>query len=107
MASSMIYHVRSISLPSRPHPVAEQLDEQLCRLRSSQSASASSSSSVSNGLNGVKDLCSFVDELLQLPVHQQGLSQNHNAKWVDDVLDGSLRLLDICSASRDALQQYV
>ncbi|KAK9690633.1 hypothetical protein RND81_09G142000 [Saponaria officinalis] len=99
MASSRVYHVRSISLPSRPHPTAEQVVEQLCSLRSSQSASTSSTS-VSHGLNGLKEMYSCVDELLQ-----QSLSQNQNAKWVDDVLDGSLRLLDICSASRDALQQ--
>ncbi|KAL9238465.1 hypothetical protein vseg_012882 [Gypsophila vaccaria] len=98
MASSTVYHARSISLPSRPHPTAEQVVEQLCRLRSSQSASTSSS--VSDGLNGLKDLYSSVDELLQ-----QSVSQNQNAKWIDEVLDGSLRLLDICSASRDALQQ--
>ncbi|KAK9690632.1 hypothetical protein RND81_09G141900 [Saponaria officinalis] len=99
MASSTVYHARSVSLPSRPHPTTEQVIEQLCRLRSSQSAS-SSSTSVSHGLNGLKDLYSCVDELLQ-----QSLSQNQNTKWVDEVLDGSLRLLDICSASRDALQQ--
>ncbi|KAK9690635.1 hypothetical protein RND81_09G142200 [Saponaria officinalis] len=99
MASSTVYHARSISLPSRPHPTAEQLAEQLCRLRSSQCAS-SSSTSVSHSLNGLKDLYSCVDDMLQ-----QSLSQNQNAKWVDEVLDGSLRLLDICSASRDALQQ--
>ncbi|KAK9690630.1 hypothetical protein RND81_09G141700 [Saponaria officinalis] len=99
MASSTVYHARSISLPSRPHPTTEQVVEQLCRLRSSQSASCSSSS-VSEGLTGLKDLYSCVDELLQ-----QSVSQNQNAKWVDEVLDGSLRLLDICSASRDALQQ--
>ncbi|KAL9238466.1 hypothetical protein vseg_012883 [Gypsophila vaccaria] len=99
MASSTVYHTRSVSLPSRPHPTAEQVAEQLCRLRSSQSASTSSTF-VSDGLNGLKDLYSCVDELLQ-----QSLSQNQNAKWIDEVLDGSLRLLDICSASRDALQQ--
>ncbi|KAL9238469.1 hypothetical protein vseg_012886 [Gypsophila vaccaria] len=99
MASSTVYHARSVSLPSRPHPTAEQVAEQLCRLRSSQSAS-SPSTSVSDSLNGLQDLYSCVDELLQ-----QSLSQNQNAKWVDEVLDASLRLLDICSASRDALQQ--
>ncbi|XP_074314620.1 uncharacterized protein LOC141649847 [Silene latifolia] len=103
MASSAIYHARSISLPSRPHPVAEQLDEQLSRLRSSQSTSTSSSS-VSNALNGLKDLYSSVDEFLQLPLNQQNLSQTQSTTLVDHVLDGSLRLLDICSASRDALQ---
>ncbi|XP_074314598.1 uncharacterized protein LOC141649822 [Silene latifolia] len=101
MASSTIYHARSISLPSRPHPVAEQLDEQLSRLRSS--LSASTSSSVSHGLNSLTDLYSSVDEFLQLPLNQQTLSHNQNE--IDQVLDGSLRLLDICSASRDALQQ--
>ncbi|XP_074314597.1 uncharacterized protein LOC141649821 [Silene latifolia] len=103
MASSAIYHARSISLPSRPHPVAEQLDEQLSRLRSSQSTSTSSS--VSHGLNSLTDLYSSVDEFLQLPHNQQTLSQTQITKWVDQVLDGSLRLLDLCSASRDAMQQ--
>ncbi|XP_074314599.1 uncharacterized protein LOC141649823 [Silene latifolia] len=101
MASSTIYHARSISLPSRPHPVAEQLDEQLSRLRSSQSTSTSSS--VSHSLNGLTDLYTSVDEFLQLPLNQQTLSHNQNT--IDQVLDASLRLLDICSASRDALQQ--
>ncbi|XP_074314627.1 uncharacterized protein LOC141649854 [Silene latifolia] len=101
MASSTIYHARSISLPSRSHPVAEQLDEQLSRLRSSQSTSTSSSVS----LNGLTDLYTSVDEFLQLPFNQQTLSQTNIAKWVDQVLDGSLRLLDLCSASRDAMQQ--
>ncbi|XP_074314625.1 uncharacterized protein LOC141649852 [Silene latifolia] len=101
MASSTIYHARSISLPSRPHPVAEQLDEQLSRLRSS--LSASTSSSVSHSLNDLTDLYTPVDEFLQLPLNQQILSHNQNA--IDQVLDGSLRLLDICSASRDALHQ--
>ncbi|KAL9231887.1 hypothetical protein vseg_007050 [Gypsophila vaccaria] len=99
MASSIIYHARSISLPSRPHPVAEQLTSQLCRLRSSQAASTSSS--VSHNLDELKDLYTCVEELFQLPLNQQGCTQTRN---VDQVLDGSLRLLDICSASRDALQ---
>ncbi|XP_074314619.1 uncharacterized protein LOC141649846 [Silene latifolia] len=100
MASSTIYHARSISLPSRPHPVAEQLDEQLFRLRSS--LSASTSLSVSHGLNSLTDLYTSVDEFLQLPLNQQSLSHNQNE--INQVLDGSLSLLDICSASRDALQ---
>ncbi|XP_074314623.1 uncharacterized protein LOC141649851 [Silene latifolia] len=101
MASSTIYHARSISLPSRPHPVAEQLDEQLNRLRSSQCTSTSSS--VSHSLNDLTDLYTSVDEFLQLSLNQQTLSHNQNA--IDQVLDASLRLLDICSSSRDALQQ--
>ncbi|KAK9677489.1 hypothetical protein RND81_11G146500 [Saponaria officinalis] len=98
MASFNVYHARSISLPSRQHPVAEQLDEQLSRLKSSQSVSTSSSLSISHRLSDIKELYSCVDRLLQLPLNQQtDLS-------IDEVLDGSVRLLDSCSASRDALQ---
>jgi len=46
-----------------------------------------------------------VEELLQLPLNQQALSQNVGAKWAEEVLDGSLRLLDICGISRDVLLQ--
>ncbi|KAJ6368902.1 hypothetical protein OIU78_001301 [Salix suchowensis] len=32
-------------------------------------------------------------------------TQEQNEKWVDDILDGSLRVLDVCSMARDALLQ--
>ena len=37
------YHARSISLPSRPHPLIPQIDEHLCGLRTSEATSSSSS----------------------------------------------------------------
>ncbi|XP_021758630.1 uncharacterized protein LOC110723590 [Chenopodium quinoa] len=88
------YHTRSFSFPSNSHPVSEQLDQQLNRLRSSQAASTSSLSSKLSGLN---DLYKCVEEFLQLPQNQKTVSQSQQ------VLDGSLRLLDICSTSRDVL----
>ncbi|GAB4838609.1 hypothetical protein Ancab_028154 [Ancistrocladus abbreviatus] len=96
------YHTRSISLPSRPHPLVPEFEEQLRRLRSSE-ATSTSSSSISHELNGLRDLYNYVEKLLQLHLHQQILSQDHGAKWVDDLLDGSLRLLDVCSTVRDVL----
>ncbi|KAL2935795.1 Glutamate--tRNA ligase [Bienertia sinuspersici] len=84
------HHTRSLSFPSKPHPIAYQLDEHLCRLRSSQDAS------LTNKLTGLNDLYTCVDEFLQLPLNQNTLSE---------MLDGSLRLLDICATSRDALAQ--
>ncbi|KAL2944808.1 Serine carboxypeptidase-like 45 [Bienertia sinuspersici] len=98
------YHTRSLSFPSKAHPFVEQFDEQLSRLRSSQAASTSSSS-LNQTLSDLKDLYCTVDELLQLPINQQVVSQNVHSKWTEQVLDGSLRLLDICSTSRDVLVQ--
>ncbi|GAB4853074.1 hypothetical protein Ancab_017259 [Ancistrocladus abbreviatus] len=96
------YHSRSISLPSRPHPLIPQFDEQLSRLRSSEAASTSSTS-ISYKVDGLKELYNFVDEVLQLHLHQQTLRQHPEAKWIDVLLDGSLKLLNICSIARDVL----
>ncbi|XP_056686760.1 uncharacterized protein [Spinacia oleracea] len=94
------YHTRSFSFPSNSHPVADQLDEQLSRLRSSQAASTSS---LTNKLNGLNDLYKCVEEFLQLPHNQKTVSQSQGESSVEQVLDGSLRLLDICATSRDVL----
>ncbi|KAK9287280.1 hypothetical protein L1049_015693 [Liquidambar formosana] len=98
------YHARSISLPSNPHPRIPQFDEHLCRLRASEACSPSSSS-LGHRLNGLKDLHDCVDELLLLPLTQQTLAQERHEKWFDGLLDGSLRLLDVCSTAKDALLQ--
>ncbi|KAE8706790.1 putative Eukaryotic translation initiation factor 3 subunit A [Hibiscus syriacus] len=53
------FHARSNSLPSRQHPITSQIDENLNRLRASQSASTSSS--IENQLNCLQDLYDPVD----------------------------------------------
>lgn len=103
-ASKTSHHVRSISLPSTTHPIANRFEENLCRLRSSQTASTSSSS-VSHNLSILGDLYTCVDELLHLPINQQSITQDCRAKWLEDMLDESLRLLDICTIAKDALLQ--
>ncbi|GMH16336.1 hypothetical protein Nepgr_018177 [Nepenthes gracilis] len=102
--SSERYHARSISLPSRPHPLIPQFDEQLSRLRSTE-ATSTLSSSIRCKFNGLKDLYNCLDELLQLHLHQRTLRQDCEAKGADDLLDGSLRLLDACGTARDLMTQ--
>ncbi|OVA12125.1 Protein of unknown function DUF241 [Macleaya cordata] len=97
MASSnkIAYHTRSISLPTRSSPLSFTLEEQLCRLRSSQLAT-SSSSSISHNLAGLKDLYESVEDFLS----------TQNGKCLDTVvLDGSIMLLDVCGTTRDILSQ--
>ncbi|KAE8667549.1 putative Eukaryotic translation initiation factor 3 subunit A [Hibiscus syriacus] len=43
--------------------------------------------------------------LLQLPHAQQALDQEQQRKWVEQLLDGSLMLLDVCGTAKDALLQ--
>ncbi|KAB2618217.1 hypothetical protein D8674_014086 [Pyrus ussuriensis x Pyrus communis] len=73
------YEVRSISLPSRSHPTTIRVEEELSR-RQTSSASASICK-VLCGLEELYDCC------------------------MDELLDGSLRLLDICGITRDAMSQ--
>ncbi|XP_052878833.1 uncharacterized protein LOC128285368 [Gossypium arboreum] len=78
MAAS--YHARSNSLPTRQHPIVSQIDENLNRLRASQSASTSSS--IGHNLSGIQDLHECVDVLLQFPLTQQALDQEKQRKWL-------------------------
>ncbi|KAI9181331.1 hypothetical protein LWI28_013912 [Acer negundo] len=95
------YHVRSNSLPPRPHPVTSEVDQHLSRLRSSQATSTSSSSSICHEINGLQDL----HDCVQLPLVQQALCQEQQKKWIDELLIGSLRILDVSSIAKDALLQ--
>ncbi|KAI9182325.1 hypothetical protein LWI28_024217 [Acer negundo] len=99
------YHVRSNSLPSKPHPITSEVDQHLTRLRSSQATSSSSSSSICLEINGLQDLHGCVDKLLQLPLIQQALGQEQQNKWIDELLNGSLKILDVSIIAMDSLLQ--
>ncbi|XP_044508832.1 uncharacterized protein LOC123227774 [Mangifera indica] len=91
-------HTRSNSFPSRHHPITSEVDQHLSRLNASEFTSTSSSS-ISNQIYTLLDLHDCVDKFLQLSLAHQ-LKQS-----VDGLLNGSLRLLDICSIAKDALLQ--
>ncbi|ONH92441.1 hypothetical protein PRUPE_8G175800, partial [Prunus persica] len=101
----MAFHTRSNSFPSRPHPILQEVEEHLCGLRSSEATSTSSSSSTSHKLSGLHELYDCVDRLLQLPLTQQALAQEQNEKLANEILDGSVRLLDVCSSAKDVILQ--
>ena len=100
-----LHHFRSNSFPTRAHPLISEFDNQLSRLRCYEAtASTSSSASLSQKIIGLQDLNDSVDNLLLLPF-AQALAQEQNQKWFNELLDGSLRLLDVCGIARDALLQ--
>ncbi|XP_050205245.1 uncharacterized protein LOC126655221 [Mercurialis annua] len=89
------FHIRSISLPSTSHPLTVSLEEQLYKLKISQS-----SLSIAQKLNGLKELYECVDDVLQ-----QTLSREKQNKSIEEALNGSLCLLDICSNTKDFFSQ--
>ncbi|XVF35857.1 hypothetical protein REPUB_Repub19eG0007400 [Reevesia pubescens] len=90
-------HVRSISLPSNTHPLVASVEEQLTRLKTSQETS----SSISHRLGGLKEFYDRVDDLIHLPLTLQALSHDQ----LEEMLDGSLKLLDVCGTTRDVLSR--
>ncbi|KAJ8567681.1 hypothetical protein K7X08_019889 [Anisodus acutangulus] len=96
-------HVRSISLPGRSHPTIQRVEEELNKLKSLEVSVAPAA--LSNGLIGLEKSYKCIDDLLNLPQTLQALSQSLNAKWLDDLLDKSVRLLDVCGTIRELVSQ--
>ena len=99
-------HVRSISLPSRSHPTTLKIQEELNKLRTLEASSTSTLETICNGLSGLQELYKCLDELLGLPSTQQALSHHQHEKWVNDLLDGPVRILDVCGSVRDVIAQF-
>ncbi|KAL1533131.1 hypothetical protein AAHA92_33060 [Salvia divinorum] len=95
MAVSQI-HTRSISLPSRLHPInSTEFEAQLEKLKSSHSTTVSLTSvdTIISGLLGLAELYNSMDnELTQAPPS------------LEDALEGSVELLDCCGAIKEVAQ---
>ncbi|PON49983.1 hypothetical protein PanWU01x14_226200 [Parasponia andersonii] len=100
---------RSISLPSRLHPNSQKIEAQLNKLKTNWDFSFSlretpiGSDTIQTGLTDLAELYSSTKELIQSPLTQQALLQNHSRKMVEETLDRSIGLLDACVAARDLL----
>lgn len=103
------YPVRSISLPSRSHPSTINTEEELSKLKIweelVESSRLASAESICKSLSGLEDLYICIDDLLNMGSTQQVLSQNQHQECIDELLDGSVKLLDICGITRDTVLQ--
>ncbi|KAK7253010.1 hypothetical protein RIF29_37375 [Crotalaria pallida] len=100
------YHVRSNSFPSASHPTAIRVEEQLRNLKTCCEATTSTSDSLGTSLCFLQDLYICLDDLLNLASTQKLISHHHKGeKCVEEILDGSVRLLDICGITRDTMLQ--
>ncbi|CAH2051415.1 unnamed protein product [Thlaspi arvense] len=102
-------HVRSISLPSRSHPSTAAIEESLDKLLITRNTKTmTSSESVNSGLVELGNLYECTEEFLKMDSTRNVLSFNDERKnmkreFMDEMLDGSLRLMDICNVSRDLM----
>ncbi|CAH8345055.1 unnamed protein product [Eruca vesicaria subsp. sativa] len=102
MANMMIKkQLRSISLPSRSHPSTSGIEEALNKFKTTNS-NKSSSASILTGLAALEELYDCTDEFLNTSSTQRVMS-TVGSDFMEEMLDGSLRLMDICSVSRDLM----
>uniref|UniRef100_A0A7N1A2V3 Uncharacterized protein n=1 Tax=Kalanchoe fedtschenkoi TaxID=63787 RepID=A0A7N1A2V3_KALFE len=93
------YQVRSISLPSRSHPTSVRTEQELTSLKSwGSSSSGSSSNEVCSLLAGLEEAYKCADELVSM---QSACEIKRRA--IDSWFDGSVKLLDVCSSSRETM----
>ncbi|KAK2991956.1 hypothetical protein RJ640_027847 [Escallonia rubra] len=99
-------NIRSNSLPSRSHPSALRLEKQLNKLKTWEAASSTATADmICSSLLATEVLYRCLDDLLELPLTQQALSLHLNEEWANELLDGSVSFLDICSAAREFMSQ--
>lgn len=101
--------VRSISLPSRLHPISQKIEAQLSKLKTWELSSISTgitplgSETIQVGLTGLAELYNSIKELIQSPLTQKALQQHQSRKLVEETVDGSIGLVDACGTARDLL----
>ncbi|XP_076952755.1 uncharacterized protein LOC143626586 [Bidens hawaiensis] len=102
-----VRHVRSISLPSRSHPITLQVEEELAHLKSQETSSSSivNVETVCGSLVRLKRLYTSVNDLISLPQIQKALSHRKDDKLVDELLDRSMSLLNVCGSVKDVMEQ--
>ncbi|WJX55866.1 hypothetical protein P8452_41587 [Trifolium repens] len=99
------YHVRSNSFPSQSHPSSTRIEQDLNKIKTWEVTSTSTSNSITNGLSMLEDLYISLEDLLNMASTQNAISHHQGEKSVEELLDGSVKILDICGITRDTLLQ--
>lgn len=101
------HHTRSISLPTRSHPLISQLKDHIAHLQSWTTASFSFSDWLCQGLTRLRDLHHCLDDTLRLPQTQDSLGRlsSHSASccWLENLLDQFLRFVDVYGIFRTSV----
>ncbi|KAK2427127.1 pleiotropic drug resistance protein [Trifolium repens] len=99
------YHVRSNSFPSGSHPSSTRIEQDLNKIKTWEATSTSTSDSITIGLTYLEDLYISLEDLLNTTSTQKAISHNQGEKFVEELLDGSVKILDICGITRDTMLQ--
>ncbi|BAT99913.1 uncharacterized protein HKW66_Vig0155990 [Vigna angularis] len=99
------FHVRSNSFPSGSHPNISRVEEELNKLKTWEATKTSTSNSIGTGLSLLSDLLICLENILNMASTQKLISNHQGEKCMEEIMDGSMRILDICGITRDTMLQ--
>jgi len=99
------FHVRSNSFPTGSHPSISRVEEELNKLKTWEDTSTSTSNSIATGFSLLSDLHVCLEDILNMASTQKLLSNHQGEKCIQELLAGSVRILDICDITRDNMLQ--
>ncbi|KAI3704492.1 hypothetical protein L1987_74713 [Smallanthus sonchifolius] len=98
-----ISHGASIEMIS--HPTTFEIEEQLNKIKTTL-AEAASADTICRALSQLTRLFKCMDDLLTSSTTQVLLSREQNKKWVDELVDESVKFLDICGSISEMLSEF-
>lgn len=100
------YRVRSVSLPTRSHPSTIRIEQVVNKLKTWEASfSFSKADKICHSLSGLRELYEGIEELLALPLTQQALAQHQQDSHLNELVEESVRYIDVCSNTRDAVMR--
>ncbi|XP_071713731.1 uncharacterized protein [Rutidosis leptorrhynchoides] len=101
---------RSVSLPCRSHPSTDEIEKLLNKVKtweSTLSLVSPSAEIICSGFSQLTELYECLDDLVKTNMSQSSSSRtsNQTMKWTDEVLDISVKFLDICSTITEVISQ--
>ncbi|KAL6511919.1 hypothetical protein OROGR_021516 [Orobanche gracilis] len=97
------FQARSNSLPSQSHPVINDVEDHLNKLR--KASRATSTSSICASLASLRDLHEGINSIVRMPsTIRQAIAHEKDETWMNELLEESIGLVDLCGFSRDIVQ---